>query len=227
MGQVCYVPKNRYVSIDPTSNALPVAYQVELVESADYPAAVGRTWWVDEPACYGYPNGDVVVPKPETCAGADRFGWVSRLTATPVTRVWTEVPVHVTDCAVVPAVTYAVRGSVDDGATFSPALTINTAHNPEGDTQLWGDVTGGPVPDMPGSWLPPERATNFGDVGNAIRTFENRFEGTGFPPRVWIDVEIDQVINLGDISFIVMAFEGRDYADIDLPLIGIDPADCP
>ena len=80
---------------------------------------------------------------------------------------------------------------------------------------------------MPGLWLPPERATNFADVGNAIRTFENRSEGSGFPPRVWVDVEINQVINLGDIQFVVNAFEGKAYADIGLPLIGIDPADCP
>jgi hypothetical protein len=227
VGGGCYVPKNRYVSIDPTTNALPVAYQVELAEAADYPEAIGRAWWVDEPACYDYPSGDVVLPPPPTCAGADRFGWVSKLTTTPVSRVWTEVPLHITGCAMVPVVTYAVRASVDDGVTFSLPLMINTTHNPVDVAQKWGDVTGGPAPDSAGSWLPPEGATNFGDVGNAIRTFENRLEETGCPPRVWVDIEIDQVVNLGDISFIVMAFEGRDYAEIDLDLIGIDPADCP
>jgi hypothetical protein len=80
---------------------------------------------------------------------------------------------------------------------------------------------------MPGVWLPPERAMNMADVGNAISTFENRLEDTGFPPRVWVDVEIDQVISLSDIQFIVMAFEGKAYADIQLELIGVDPADCP
>ena len=74
---------------------------------------------------------------------------------------------------------------------------------------------------------PPEWTTNFADVGNAIRTFENRSEGTGFPPRVWVDVEINQVVNLGDIQFIVNAFEGVGYADVQLELIGKDPADCP
>ena len=74
---------------------------------------------------------------------------------------------------------------------------------------------------------PPERTTNFADVGNAIRTFENRSEGTGFPPRVWVDVEINQVVNLGDIKFIVNAFVGEGYGDIQLERIGENPADCP
>ena len=64
-------------------------------------------------------------------------------------------------------------------------------------------------------------------MANAVRAFENLAEDTGFPPRVWVDMEIDQVINLSDVSFIVMAFEGREYADIDLALIGVNPADCP
>ena len=65
------------------------------------------------------------------------------------------------------------------------------------------------------------------DVQAAIRTFENKTAETGFPSRVWVDMEIDQVVNLGDIQFLVMAFEGTDYANIGLPLIGLDPADCP
>ena len=80
---------------------------------------------------------------------------------------------------------------------------------------------------MPGLWSPPERATNFSDVGNAVRTFENHQDDTGYPPRVWVDVEINQVINLADVQFIVSAFEGAAYADIDLSLIGTNPADCP
>ena len=117
----------------------------------------------------------------------------------------------------------------DDGVSFSPdALVMGTAHDPEGEAQSWGDITGGPVPDMPGLWLPPERSTNFGDVGNAIRTFENRLEATGFPPRVWVDVEVNEVVNFGDVGFIIQAFEGKAYADLeDLESIGVHPADCP
>ena len=228
VGDVCYIPKNRYLTIDPTANFTTVACQVEITEAADYPSAIGRSWWVDEPVCYDYSNGEPVTPSPETCDAADRFGWVSGLVSTPVTRVWTEQPLHITGCGIAPVITYEIRSSADDGGSLSPAaLLINTAHRPEGDTQSWGDVTGGPVPGMPGLWLPPEGATNFADIGNAIRTFENRAEDTGFPPRVWVDVEINQVINMADISFLIAAFESRAYADINLPLIGIDPADCP
>jgi hypothetical protein len=125
----------------------------------------------------------------------------------------------------VPVATYEICASQDHGATLSDPLTISTIHDPHGSAQDWGDVTGGPATD--GNWLPPEYATSFGDIGSAIRTFENRTEGTGFPPRVWVDLEIDHVVSLADISFLVMAFEGKAYADIDLPLIGIDPALCP
>ena len=223
----CYVPKNRHLSIDPTINESMTAYLVTVEEAAVYPMAEGRHWWVDEPVCYDYPNGDPVLPPPAICVGPDRFGWVSSLAPDPVLRYWTESPLHLTDCGIVPAVTYGIRTSPDGGETFSDPLMIATAHDPEGDAQSWGDITGGPVAGMPGLWLAPERATNFGDVGNAIRTFENRSDGSGYPPRVWVDVEINQVVNFGDISFVIKAFEGTVYADLDLELIGVDPADCP
>jgi hypothetical protein len=227
VGDTCYISKNRYLSIDPTTNEYSVSFQIELTESAPYPTAVGRTWWVDDPVCYDYPNGVPVLPAPPTCDDADRFGWVAGLTDAPVTRIWAERPVHIADCAVVPVATYGIRASADRGASFTDALIINTAHNPEGDSQSWGDITGGPVDGMLGLWLPPDRATSFNDIGNAIRTFENRAEDTGFPPRVWVDLEIDQVVNLADISFLIMAFEGLAYADIQLEFIGVHPADCP
>ena len=223
----CYIPKHRYLSIDPTVNALPVSYQVEIFEAADYPDAVGRTWWVDEPQCYDYPDGNVVTPKPETCAGFGRFGWVSALTSTLVERVWTETPIHISECGIAPAVVYSIRASDDGGVFFSAPLIINTIHDPLGLAQSWGDIAAGPVEGAPGSWYPPEGAGNLGDVGMAIRTFENRSDEVGFPPHVWVDVEIDRVVNFGDIQFLIKAFEGVDYASIDLPLIGADPAGCP
>ena len=66
------------------------------------------------------------------------------------------------------------------------------------------------------------------DVQAAIRTFENVLGETAFPPRVWVDMEINQVINMGDIQFLISAFEGVTYADLtDLQFIGVHPADCP
>ena len=225
----CYVPKNRYLSIDPTVNTPPVAYQVEITEAVDYPDAEGRTWWVDEPVCYDYPNGEPVLPAPPTCEGADRFGWVSTLTETAVTRVWVESPVNIADCGIAPVIVYAIRASTDGGAIFSGPLEINTIHAPLA-PQYWGDVTGGPESADPpsGYWLAPDGSAGMGDVQAAIRTFENRSADTGFPPRIWIDVEIDRVISMGDIQFIIKAFEATAYADLlDLEFIGFDPVDCP
>jgi hypothetical protein len=226
----CYISKNRYLSIDPTTNYPgAVALRVELTNSADYPAALGRSWWVGEPRCLDAVTGDQVDPAPNLyCRGASLFGWVSELVAAPVTRVWREKPVHVSGCGIVPACGYEVRSSADGGAHVSPPLAIATARDPDGDAQSWGDVTGGPVPGMAGLWLAPEGATNFGDVGNAIRAFEGRTEDTGAPPRPWVDVESNNVINLSDVQFIISAFEGTAYADIaDLPFIGVHPVDCP
>ena len=228
------VPKNRYLTIDPTTNLREVAYRVELTESAPYPTAIGRAWWLDTPVCRDLngnacPGVDCVLdPVPPDCDGPYVFGWTSTLTSMPVTREWVESPVHFTGCGVVPVASYEVRSSGNEGGLFSDPLEVVTAHKPDGTAQSWGDVTGGPDPVNPGDWLPPEGAMNMGDIGNSIRTFENRTEGTGFPPRVWVDVENNHVVNLGDIQFLVMAFEGRAYADIeDLDYIGWHPADCP
>ena len=251
---VCYVPKNRYLSIDPTTNDAHVAYLLEVTLATVYPTAEGRTWWLGEPACYDYPNGEIVLPKPVSCDGADRFGWVSTFsrctggadhglpcTGTcefpgvcvplidPVIRRWSEVPVHVTGCAVVPVVTYEIRASHDGSTLFSDALEINTIHLPAV-PQYWGDLTAGPEEVFPhsGNWLPPDRTMNMTDVQAAIRAFENVSVDTGSAPRIWVDIEIDQVINLADVQFVVMAFEGVHYAEIGpFALIGHHPADCP
>ena len=253
VGGRCYIPKNRYLTIDPTGNLFPVSHQVELVQATDYPTAEGRTWWLSDPQCYDYPDGDPVLPRPTTCEGPDRFGWVSKpwlicvggpndgdpcatdsdcapgicLSEMPPGRLWSENPVHITGCDIVPAVTYYVRASTGH-LGWSDPLEIATAHNPEGEAQSWGDITGGPVSGMSGLWLAPERSMNFGDIGDAIRTFENRGDATGFPPRVWVDVEINQVINFGDVGFLIKAFEGTAYAELaDLEFIGVHPAACP
>ena len=226
VGWSCYVPKNRYLSVDPSVNPFDVAYQVKLVEAADYPTAVGRAWWVDLPVCYDYPDGNPV-PGATTCDGADRFGWVSKLTNSYMAYTWPESPLHITDCGIVPDVTYEIQAFVCPPVITSDPLVISTAHDPEGDTQSWGDLTGGPVPDVDETWYPPERATNFVDIEGAIRTFEDNPPPIGFPPRVWVDMESNQVINFGDIGFVIKAFEGVAYADLtDLPDIGRHPAEC-
>ena len=53
---MCYIPKNRHVSIDPTVNDSAVAYQLEIIHAPDYPTAVGLTWWVDAPCAMTIPT---------------------------------------------------------------------------------------------------------------------------------------------------------------------------
>ena len=91
---ICYVPKNRYLSIDPTTNPDPVAYQVAVADgspagacmgppftptrcttNADCeptqtceqyysPGIVGRQWWLDVPQCIEGYNSTEVIPAP-------------------------------------------------------------------------------------------------------------------------------------------------------------------
>jgi hypothetical protein len=150
---------------------------------------------------------------------------VSSLTGTPLTRAWTETPLHVTGCGIIPAVAYEFRSSANGGVQLSDPLEIMTARDPQAEAQSWGDLTGGFWTEDPTFALPPEGATNFGDVQAAIGKFEYK---PGPPPGPWVDLEIDQVINLGDVQFVVMAFEGIGYTEIeDLEFIGVHPADCP
>ena len=201
-----------------------MAYRIEITEAADYPTAEGRTWWVDAPACFDW-SADVLDPPPNPeCAGPDLFGWVSALTTTPVTRTWSESPLHISDCGTVPVVVYEIRASNNEGQSFSDPLEIPTAHDPPDDAQSWGDQTGGPVTGIPGQWLPPEGATNLGDIQASIRCFERPSDDTGFPSYVWMDVDANQTVNFTDIQLSVLAFEGWTYT---WPTELLHPAECP
>jgi hypothetical protein len=266
---ICYVPKNRYLSIDPTTNADPVAYKVTVTDGAPAgacfgpphiptrcetdadcaptqtceqyysPGIVGREWWLDEPKCFEGNTGTQVDPAPNpSCTGVwfdpvdgfDKalFGWISRLSPTPVTRTWVEVPLHVTDCGIAPLLTYDIRASTDAGASFSDPLEINTIHDPGG-PQFWGDLTETPGG---GVYWPPGAAMNFDDISAAIETFSSLPFNTG-PPQAWAEMETDHVVNFSDIDKLIKAFEGTYYRDIgplwngQQFLIGGDPVNCP
>ena len=86
-------------------------------------------------------------------------------------REWAEVPPYLTDCEIVPNVVHEIRASADEGAWLSDPLAIGTTQDADCLSQRWVDITGGPIPGMPGLRLPPERTTNLADVRYAIRTF--------------------------------------------------------
>jgi hypothetical protein len=236
----CYIPKNRYLTIDPTVNPGPVAYHARLDTTTnldDQYAQCGLVeGWLTDPVCIESEFGEPAIPQPpptDPCTGPGLFGWVSYIEDGPaVPRLWQEYPLQVSGCKVAPAATYEMRMSLD-GVTpvDNPFLEIMTSHEPADipTSQFWADVSGGPgVITLP--WTPPEYTTNFADVSYLIMTFEGR----GGPDLHWCDMEINHVLNFTDISFVISAFEGTTYpalSDIVLPDgrpgIGWEPCDCP
>ena len=185
-------PKNRVLSIDPTTNDVEVAYQVELTESAYFGASVGGKWWVSDPEDLG-----------------DNI-WRSRLVADPpVPRVWTEAVVHIADRAVVSVATYAVRATLDPTApspAFSDDLVIATIAKPG--EKYWADCVGSLGAE---SWGPPNGEVNMDDVMAAVQKFQQLETA---PHLTWVDVngEVpDGVLNFGDIQMIVNGFKGDPY----------------
>jgi hypothetical protein len=135
-------------------------------------------------------------------------------------------PLYVTGCGIAPGVSYEIRSW--DGTKYSTPLDIDTTPKPTGPSHSWGDLTGGPDDPPSGYWSPPDGVTNMTDIQGALRSFEGNLSGTGAPRRVHVDLEINRAVNLGDIQFLVWAFEGVNYVDIpDLKYIGVHPADCP
>lgn len=183
-------PKNRYLSFY-ANNPGSVSLRVSLVDSTGFPGSAGVLGWVGPPDSNG----------------------VSRIIATREDRVWNRPVIHVADCGVVPAATYAIEAipydaSETDEANFGPALLIDTAPQPAAGAG-WADCVGpfgfyctgsyaccDPNVDCPGAvcpageaceqqWPPPEGFTNFNDVQAAIRAFQ----AVGVPPdTTWVDL---------------------------------------
>ena len=232
----CYIPKNRYLTIDTRGCSSPFAIHVTLSELDDQynDSCLPIEGFLSNPVCVDNRFGQPVDPQPaptDPCQGPELFGWVSYIVDGPVVpRAWGEYPLYITGCEVVPAATYELRPSADGvvPSVFDPLLILTTTHDPLGDSQHWGDVTSDPGLSIP--WMPPEYATSFSDVAAVIKTFE----GSGGPAREWCDLEIDHVVSFSDISFAIKAFEGKTYAQITdtsspsaRPLIGWEPCDCP
>jgi hypothetical protein len=256
----CYIPKNRYLTIDPTVNPDPTAYHVTLVDINDnnctYPCPPDGhlvEGFLTEPACREAVTGCTVDPAPNAaCQGTyidpgpppvvtPLFGWVSYVVPGPVApRVWTEYPLFVAGCEMVPAATYEIRCSPDGFAAIDPPLIIPTSHLPPGGSQFWGDITSDPGTFIP--WMPPEYVMNMADISAVIRTFElgpDPPNAAGGPPQEWCDVEIDHVVSFSDLGFMVQAFAGVGYCsvvdimggdcigELPRPFIGHEPCECP
>jgi hypothetical protein len=200
IGGVCYVPKNRYLSIrrNPDNSGYHTARRVRVETATSGTVLLG---WVDEPVLD--PVEDI---------------WTALLVDEPVYNgvdfagEWPDV-VHVKGCEIVPGQTYVIQAimdgqSVGDESNYSEALALPSA-------PVWGDVVGICPFDV---CEPPEgdpfTQPNIDDVLALV----NAFVGIDNAPLTWLD--IDPVVGngypegyvvIGDVLAVVNAFSGQQY----------------
>ena len=171
---------------------------------------VGLTWWVTEPVCTDCDGQPVAGAPPCVYSPAvQRYEiWRSELTTVPqAARLWTESPVFIGDCEIIPQATYDGRATATPpGGPFSADEVFYTILRP-GD-KCWGDVVG----EWTGAvWTPPNQVVNMTDIMAAVFFFQH---APNEPFKPWVEVD-DQgpnmVVNFGDIQQLVLAFKGAPY----------------
>ena len=215
ISNVCYVPKNRYLSFSAGDAGRLQAVRVTLVDlPVPYDTWNGVQMWVGEPAVYCENSGLALEP-PGGCpfAGGLPLTFVAAtLQCDPFFMDWSTVGVfHVYHEGVIPDASYAIHVT-DDVATFSDPLELPTAPRPA--ARAWGDIAGA---FSGGAWSPPDGRVNFDDVYASLDTFQNMF---GRPPKVWADVEPqtpDQLANITDVTALLGAFRGDPYPPPGFP----------
>jgi hypothetical protein len=204
----CEANTNRYLALVRETTAEPVAYQVTLTASLEFPDAVGLNWWMDAPGEHG----------------------VSRLVGSPVYRSWNNDPVliYIGDCSIVPVATYDIR-TTPDGTAFSNPIQIATTHKPG--IRYYGDVVGSGLGDLPPmiGFSPPNGVVNVSDVQAFLLTLQGPLSPS--VPVVWLDLHglgdgspPDHILNVSDLQRILFGLEGKRYGDTPGQL---SPADCP
>ncbi|UCE62105.1 MAG: hypothetical protein JSU63_10420 [Phycisphaerales bacterium] len=199
--------KHRYISFSGFESDLPVALLVYLT---DGPGPAGSLGWVGEPEEL-YPEGHV-----------------ARIVNTPVYRDWTERVIHVGDCEIVPAATYAVH-STFNGLALSEPFVVGTIEKPE--PHDYGDVVGaglGTLPPCQG-FLPPDGFVSVTDVQAYVLTAEGPTSPSAY--ITWIDIHglgpgspPNQILNASDLQQILLGLAGVQFSDGPDHL---NPADCP
>ncbi len=213
VGGVCYVLKNRHLSVDPNpGNAGSLtARRISLSDLGGQSFVLG---WVGGPI-------ELTIAGPEGSAQL-----LSRIEEVPHYRdcsvnslgqPWVDATVHIGDCETSPGAAYLIQSilegmNVGDEASYSAALALGTATD-------FGDVVGGTT------GMPPDGFRNFKDISAVVRGFQS----TQTEPKVWLDLqggtatpEIPNFsdINFADISHAVAGFQGGVY-----PFAA--PCDCP
>ncbi len=197
-------PNNRYVSFDPNNDAI-VAFRVDL---ASGPGLLGTLGWVAAPFDPGCQNEDGS-PKAGVCTGQ----FVSRISATPVLRSWTEPMIHLSGCHIVPVATYEIRATINE-VLFSAPLALSTSDKPEG--RSWGDSVGA----FFGEWSAPDGLVTANDIIAVVNTFQLT-NAAMVTTRADLGGEVPNfLVNSSDILFAVQGFLGLEYPFSD-------PSDCP
>ncbi len=174
--------------------------------------------WVGAP--YNVPEGCNPLP----CGSTD---WVARVVPDPVYRTWTEDPLHIGDCEIVPVADYGLRPTID-GATFAAPLVIGTIPKPG----IWhyADIAG-PVDSGTGDYGPPDGFVNVNDIQGFVLTSQNYPSGSPYVHRTWVDLHgldpgtaPNYIANVVDLTRIKFGFEGRTYTATPEQE---DPGNCP
>ncbi len=218
---VCYVRKNRYISIDPnmatacTATARRVA--LDLDDNDVYDGGIDAILgWVGAPAELTIAGPE---PTPQLLARivdeATRHyrDWSVDDAAQP----WTDATLHLGDCETSPGHTYFVQAiaeghDINDEANYSAPLTLRT-------TGFYGDVTGSVV------GAPPDGIRNFKDISAAVRGFQS----LQAEPKVWLDLQggtaAPEIPDFSDISFADINWAVKGFQGAEYPLAA--PCDCP
>jgi hypothetical protein len=188
---------------------------------------VGLSWWVQQ--AQTEPLG--CLPNNE-CGLADVF---ARLADTPYFTEWSQSPVHIGDCEIIPGATYEVRRCLPPtGDVCDEPITIPTAKQPLLVPGYWGnfgDIASAPlVAGQP--YGPPDGFANVTDYSAVIFTIQNY--GTTKQPQAhptWVDlhglgdgIAPNYIINVSDLQLILKVLEGGQWTDFGGAL---NPGECP
>jgi len=198
------IPNNRYVSFNPNNDTV-VALRVDLLSG---PGITGMLGWVASPFDPGCQNEDGT-PKAGACTGQ----FLSRISALPVQRIWTETMIHLSGCHIVPVATYEIRATINE-VLFSAPLTLSTSGLPAG--RFWGDSVGS----FFGEWSPPDGLVTANDIVAVVETFKQSSKAT-IITRSDLGGQVPNfLVNGSDILSAVTAFQSQPYPFSN-------PSDCP
>ncbi|UCE62151.1 MAG: hypothetical protein JSU63_10660 [Phycisphaerales bacterium] len=242
--------KNRYISVDPTSNGPDiVGFQVELVSMKRCSGNLNRACGADsdcqipapdEGSCVEHPHtGSVLgwVQQPvQGCSPSHSCGiddWFATIGPDPWLQSWEGVPtLHIGDCEIVSVATYSLRGS-PDGLALGDSMEVGTILKILNEGKYYADVAG-PVYDDGGTlrFNEPDGYVNIVDVSAYLLTADSS------PPIghvTWLDLHggpagsgnpPQQILNITDLQQILLGDTGVTYkgaGDAD----HLDPCECP